>query len=117
VSVARVPARTHGQGQAGHRERGLGDLRERSVGLGDRDQGADRQARLAHRRRQLAGVCPRSGVPPLPISIEHAERAGQLLIDHRDPFDRMLIAQAQAENLHLVSSETLFDAAGVRRLW
>jgi PIN domain nuclease of toxin-antitoxin system len=57
------------------------------------------------------------GFRPLPISIEHAERAGQLLIDHRDPFDRMLIAQAQAEDLHLVSHETLFDAAGVLRYW
>jgi PIN domain nuclease of toxin-antitoxin system len=36
---------------------------------------------------------------------------------HRDPFDRMLIAQAQAHDLVLVSSETRFDRYGVRRLW
>jgi PIN domain nuclease of toxin-antitoxin system len=53
---------------------------------------------------------------PLPISLEHAERAGQLKIDHRDPFDRMLMAQAQAQGLWLVSNETLFDAA-VSRYW
>ena len=57
------------------------------------------------------------GFRPLPISIEHAERAGQLPIEHRDPFDRMLIAQAQAEDLLLVSNETLFDASAVRRHW
>jgi len=54
---------------------------------------------------------------PLSISLEHAERAGQLQIDHRDPFDRMLIAQAQTEDLWLVSNETIFDTTGVRRYW
>jgi PIN domain nuclease of toxin-antitoxin system len=53
----------------------------------------------------------------LPISLEHAERAGQLHIGHRDPFDRMLIAQAQINDLWLVSNETIFDATGVRRYW
>jgi PIN domain nuclease of toxin-antitoxin system len=54
---------------------------------------------------------------PLLISLEHAERAGQLQIAHRDPFDRMLIAQAQTEDLWLVSNEKVFDSAGVRRVW
>jgi PIN domain nuclease of toxin-antitoxin system len=57
------------------------------------------------------------GFRPLPISLSHAEAAGQLAISHRDPFDRMLIVQAQAEELLLVSNEALFDEAGVRRLW
>lgn len=57
------------------------------------------------------------GFRPLPISLEHAELAGQLRIEHKDPFDRMLIAQAQAEDMWLVSNEKLFDAAGVRRTW
>jgi PIN domain nuclease of toxin-antitoxin system len=54
---------------------------------------------------------------PLPISMEHAELAGQLQIANRDPFDRVLIAQAQTEDLWLVSNEKIFDSAGVRRLW
>lgn len=53
----------------------------------------------------------------LDISLEHAQRAGFLPGPHRDPFDRMLIAQAQAENLILVSNEGLFDDYGVVRLW
>jgi PIN domain nuclease of toxin-antitoxin system len=57
------------------------------------------------------------GFKPLPISIEHAERAGQLQVTQRDPFDRMLIAQAQIEDLWLASNEVIFDAAGVKRLW
>ncbi len=43
--------------------------------------------------------------------------AGNLPISHKDPFDRMLIAQALLESLTLVSNEALFDAFGVSRLW
>jgi PIN domain nuclease of toxin-antitoxin system len=57
------------------------------------------------------------GFLALPISLEHAERAGHLPFVHRDPFDRMLIAQAQAENLHLISNDRIFDAYGVVRVW
>jgi PIN domain nuclease of toxin-antitoxin system len=57
------------------------------------------------------------GFRPLPMSFEHAEHAGQLRIAHRDPFDRMLIAQAQTEDMWLVSNEHAFDSMGVRRYW
>ncbi len=50
------------------------------------------------------------GFEPLPISWEHAERAGGLPPHHRDPFDRMLVAQAQAEDLTLVTRDSAFDA-------
>ena len=53
----------------------------------------------------------------LAISLHHAQTAGILPIPHRDPFDRLLIAQAQVEQALLVSNETLFDRFGVRRLW
>lgn len=53
----------------------------------------------------------------LPISPAHAELAGSLDHDHRDPFDRLLIAQALSERYTLVSNETLFDSFGVTRLW
>lgn len=59
----------------------------------------------------------REGFDLLAITADHAIRAGLLPGAHRDPFDRMLIAQAQAENLTLVSNETVFDRYGVRRLW
>ncbi len=57
------------------------------------------------------------GFQPLAVTLEHALRAGQLPGVHRDPFDRMLIAQAQAENLALISNERVFDSYGVRRIW
>lgn len=53
----------------------------------------------------------------LPLSIAHADLAGRLPLDHRDPFDRMIVAQALSEDLTLVSNEDLFDRYGVRRLW
>jgi PIN domain nuclease of toxin-antitoxin system len=53
----------------------------------------------------------------LDITAVHAQRAGSLPGPHRDPFDRMLIAQAQIEGLPLVSIEDVFDRYGVRRIW
>jgi PIN domain nuclease of toxin-antitoxin system len=54
---------------------------------------------------------------PLAIGIDHARRAGLMPGEHRDPFDRMLIAQAQIEALCLVSNEKCFDSFGIKRLW
>lgn len=63
------------------------------------------------------GRIDREGFQILAITGEHAVRAGLLAGAHKDPFDRMLIAQAQAENMPIVSNERLFDTYGVRRLW
>ena len=66
---------------------------------------------------QLSHVAARWGFEPLAITSEHGDLAGLLDIPHRDPFDRLLIAQAQVEQALLVSNETLFDRFAVRRLW
>jgi PIN domain nuclease of toxin-antitoxin system len=57
------------------------------------------------------------GCDALPISLDHAVRAGKLPGGHRDPFDRMLIAQAQAENLNIISNDRIFDTYRVQRIW
>jgi len=57
------------------------------------------------------------GFQLLAISAEHGIRAGLLPGPHKDPFDRMLIAQAQAENTPIVSNEAVFETYGIRRLW
>jgi PIN domain nuclease of toxin-antitoxin system len=57
------------------------------------------------------------GLRELPVSTGHALKAGQLDLTHRDPFDRLLIAQALAEDLTLVSNEQVFDSFGIKRLW
>jgi PIN domain nuclease of toxin-antitoxin system len=53
----------------------------------------------------------------LPISIEHATRAGLLPLHHRDPFDRLLVAQAQALNVPILSADPVLDKYDVQRLW
>jgi PIN domain nuclease of toxin-antitoxin system len=65
----------------------------------------------------LAQEIDRQGFVGLPIAIRHGQAAGALPEPHRDPFDRMLIAQALLEDLVLVSNERVFDSYGVRRLW
>jgi PIN domain nuclease of toxin-antitoxin system len=57
------------------------------------------------------------GFTELPLTSAHARLAGELPIPNRDPFDRMLIAQAQIEQMTLVSNEATFDTFGVQRLW
>jgi PIN domain nuclease of toxin-antitoxin system len=80
-----------------------------------------------HRRGKLpeAGVLASSfeaevdaeGFVGLPVSLRHGQLAGALAIQHKDPFDRLLIAQALVEDMTLVSNERIFDATGVSRLW
>jgi PIN domain nuclease of toxin-antitoxin system len=65
----------------------------------------------------VCGCVARQGFDELAITMDHAARAGALPGPHRDPFDRMLIAQAQAEGLPLVSIERVFDGYGIRRVW
>lgn len=67
--------------------------------------------------RDLPGYLAAQGFVPLPLDLDSADRAGRLPGLHRDPFDRLLIAQAITGDLALVSNEAAFDAYGVRRLW
>lgn len=53
----------------------------------------------------------------LPISLEHADRQSSLPFHHRDPFDRLLAAQALSENIALVSCDDIFDQYSLTRLW
>lgn len=65
----------------------------------------------------FVGQTEREGFELLAVSVGHAIRGGMLPGPHKDPFDRMLIAQAQSENLPIVSNEAVFDGYGVRRIW
>ena len=65
----------------------------------------------------VAGAIADEGFEELPITIEDAAHAGRLPGSHRDPFDRMLIAQALRRDLTLISSESLFDQYSVSRIW
>ena len=65
----------------------------------------------------IRGGIADQGFDELAVSVADAERAGRLPGRHRDPFDRMLIAQALAHDLAIVSNEQAFDRYGVNRLW
>lgn len=58
-----------------------------------------------------------SGYELLPLNVPTALRAGRLTGDHRDPFDRMIAAQALAEDIPVLSADPRLDSFGVRRLW
>ena len=64
----------------------------------------------------LLDLIEQSGFEALLISCFHAEQAGRLPLAHKDPFDRMLIAQAQAEGLILVTHNEAILSSGVRCL-
>jgi PIN domain nuclease of toxin-antitoxin system len=53
----------------------------------------------------------------LPITLEHLQIVSSLPFHHRDPFDRLIIAQSLVDNLSLLSADASFDAYGVARLW
>ena len=57
------------------------------------------------------------GLRPLAISHPHALAVHGLPVHHRDPFDRLLVAQAIAENVPIISSDSTFDAYGVNPIW
>lgn len=65
----------------------------------------------------LEGSIGEQGFAGLPIGRRHGQFAGTLAGPHRDPFDRMPIAQAFVENLVLVSNKRSIDDNGVQRLW
>ncbi|WP_420463693.1 type II toxin-antitoxin system VapC family toxin [Candidatus Palauibacter sp.] len=65
----------------------------------------------------VVGHIAGQGFRELSISVTDAVRAGRLPGPHRDPFDRMLVAQALGGGLSLVSADAVFDRYGVDRLW
>ena len=65
----------------------------------------------------VTGNIAGQGFEALAITVDDAERAGRLPGLHRDPFDRVLIAQALARDLAVVSVDQALDGYGVHRLW
>ena len=66
---------------------------------------------------KLSAYLRRERFEALPISLDHALAAGSLPGPHRDPFDRMLIAQARMEKLRVVSIDAVFKQYAVPLLW
>ena len=80
-----------------------------------------------HRTGDLAKIGPlimrldedlaERGFLPLPLSLEHGRRAGELADEHGDPFDRMLAAQAMCEGMAIVSNDEKLSALGAKQVW
>ncbi len=62
-------------------------------------------------------VAEAHGFFQLAVSVEHALQAASLPMHHRDPFDRMLIAQGLMEGLPIVTPDSIFDEYGITRVW
>lgn len=67
--------------------------------------------------RDFVDAINRSGYSALAIDAESALRAGRFITAHRDPFDRMIAAQALALDIPVLSPDSQFDKFGVRRMW
>jgi PIN domain nuclease of toxin-antitoxin system len=80
------------------------------VGLGKLNLGEPSRSFLP---REIA----RNNFGVLPISVDHATMVASLAPHHKDPFDRLLIAQAMVEGFALVGADVVFDEYGVSRLW
>jgi PIN domain nuclease of toxin-antitoxin system len=67
--------------------------------------------------RDFLDVMADAGYTLLSIDTEVALRAGRLVADHRDPFDRMIAAEALAWDIPVLSPDSLLDQFGIRRIW
>lgn len=65
----------------------------------------------------LLEVIEREGFTWLPVSAAHAWAASELPLHHRDPFDRLLVVQAQIEDVAIVTADPHFDAYDVSTSW
>lgn len=58
-----------------------------------------------------------ASIDPLPIELSHALRVASLPLHHRDPFDRLLVAQAQQEKLSIITADPLIGQYAVKVIW
>jgi len=72
---------------------------------------------IGHLIKDLPQYIRRERFEILPITFEHALVAGSLDGKHKDPFDRMLIAQARTEELTLISNDNIFKKYKLSLLW
>jgi PIN domain nuclease of toxin-antitoxin system len=73
--------------------------------------------RLAYSLEKSVEALLQQNVQVLSFDLSHVLRVESLAFHHKDPFDRMLIAQSLVDNLTFISNESLFESYGVSRLW
>ncbi|HET6382420.1 MAG TPA: type II toxin-antitoxin system VapC family toxin [Armatimonadota bacterium] len=67
--------------------------------------------------KYLTDILDRGGMSLVPVLFEHAVYVGKLGAHHRDPFDRLIVAQSTLETMALVSGDAILDLYGITRLW
>ena len=67
--------------------------------------------------QDISGWVSRAGFRELPVTLDHAQRAGSWPNPHRDPFDRMLAAQSALEDVPLITKDSALRSFGVKILW
>jgi PIN domain nuclease of toxin-antitoxin system len=65
----------------------------------------------------LLKITTDNGIEIMPILFEHTAKVEKLDFYHRDPFDRIIIAQGLIENMYIATQDTLFDRYKVKRIW
>lgn len=65
----------------------------------------------------IINIIEKNGFEILPITYDHVAKVSKLSFHHRDPFDRMIIAQALSEKMTIVSHDSAFDLYRVKRIW
>ena len=105
-----------GNREGSHRQPHESSIRQFRVDLGGRDQAGLGKLDLAT-DVPLAEIANDEGFDPLPITHDHAAAAADLPPHHRDPVDRMLVAQAVHENLVLVSGDEQVVRYDVPVIW
>ncbi len=68
-------------------------------------------------RQWLEQAMSEMGLVVLPITVAYSDVQSRLPAHHGDPFDRLLVAQAQVDGVPLISSDAIFDRYGVSRIW
>lgn len=86
------------------------------LGTGRPEQTRSKCPRLPGRLRQRPAITD-LGLTVLPITVEITDTQMTLPRHHRDPFDRLLVAQCLVESMPIVSADSVFDAYGVTRVW
>ena len=66
---------------------------------------------------RFAKVLDEEGFKPLPLTLEHGDLAGSFPSAHADPWDRLLAAQAQSEDLTLVTNDRKMESFGIKPYW
>ena len=72
---------------------------------------------MARADQFVANQLLKDDIKLLPITLPHVGQVEQLPFHHKDPFDRLLIAQTMVEHIDIVSIDPVFDQYGIRRIW